>query len=105
MLEVIDSDQFGGIPKSSTLYALTSILHHWMKATDGSRAAVRVVLFDYRKAFDLIYHNLLVCKVLSLSISCGMAHWAADFVTHRQQSVKLFAHCFSELGPVPAGVP
>jgi len=33
------------------------MFHHWSQATDGTGVAVRVVLFDYRKAFDLIDHN------------------------------------------------
>ena len=67
-MEVIDPNQFGGIPKSSTLHVLVSMLNNWTQATDGSGAAVRVVLFDYRKAFDFIDHNLLVRKVFNLVI-------------------------------------
>ena len=59
MLKIIDHDQYGGIPKSSTLFALISMFHHWLKATDGTVAAFRVVLFDYYKAFDLIDHKIL----------------------------------------------
>ena len=81
------------------------MLHLWTKATDGTGSAIRVVLFDYRKAFDLIDHNLLVRKVFSLSIPYSIACWVAEFLTHRQQRVKLSADCFSEWGPVPAGVP
>ena len=55
------------------------MLHHWTKATDGFGDAVRVVLFDYRKAFDSIDHNLLVRKVLSMSTPRGVAHRVADF--------------------------
>ena len=73
VLEVIDPDQFSAIPKSSTTQALTSMLHQWLEATDGTGAAVRVVLFDYRKAFDLIDHSILVPKILSLSIPRGVA--------------------------------
>ena len=62
VLRVIDPNQFaiGAIPKSSTTQALVSMVHKWLQATDGTGAAVRVVLFDDRKAFDLIDHNLLV---------------------------------------------
>ena len=70
VLQTIDSNRCGGIPRSSTLYALISMIrvHHRSKATDGTGAAVRVVLFDYRKAFDLINDNLLATKILGLDI-------------------------------------
>ena len=66
---------------------------------------MRVVLFDYRKASDFIDHNLLVRKVFGLSIPRCVAWWVADFLIDRQQRVKLSRDCFSEWGPVPAGVP
>lgn len=42
VLQTIDSDQFGAIPKSSTEQALVSMIHHWAQATDSTGAAVRV---------------------------------------------------------------
>ena len=64
---------------------------------------MRVVLFDYRKAFDFIDHTLLVRKVFGLSIPRCVACWVADFLIDRQQ--RLSKDCFSEWCPVPAGVP
>ena len=91
-----DPDQFSGIPKSSTLLALMSMGHQWAEATDGSGSAVRVVLFEYRKAFDLMDHNLFVRKVFDLSIPRSVACWVADFLMRRQQRVKLSAECYLE---------
>lgn len=68
-------------------HALASMLHSWTQVTDGSSAAVRVVLFDYSKAFDLIDHNLLVRKIFNLSIPQGVALWVVDFLTQRYQRV------------------
>ena len=65
MLKIINTDQFGALLKSSTALALTSMLHHWMRATDGMGSAVRVALFDYRKAFDYIDHQLLTQNLQS----------------------------------------
>ena len=56
VLEIVDPNQFGTIPKSSTTQALISMIHKWPMATDSTGAAVRIVLLDYRKAFDLIDH-------------------------------------------------
>ena len=105
VLEIIDPSQFGAIPKSSTVHALISMIHHWAQATDSTGAAVRVVLFDYKKAFDLIDHQILVQKILSLNIPRSIARWVADFLTNRKQRVKLSHDCFSEWGDVPSGVP
>ena len=66
---------------------------------------MRLVLFDYRKAFDLIDHTLLVQKIYRLAIPRGIARWVSGFLTNRQHRVKLSRDCFSEWGDVPAGVP
>ena len=73
-MDVIDSNQVGGIPRSSTLHALTSMVHNWNTATESTGAAVRVVFFDYRKAFDFIDHTLLVCKAFNLPIPKSVAY-------------------------------
>ena len=65
ILSIIDPDQFGAIPNSSTTYALISMRHDWAEATG---AAVRNMLLDYRKAFDLIDHSILANnKICNLS--------------------------------------
>ena len=66
---------------------------------------MRVVRFDHRKAFDLSDHTLLVRKVFGLSFPRAVALWVADFLTHRQQRLKLSRDFFYEWGPLPAGVP
>ena len=88
VLNVIDTNQYGGIPKSSTLLALTSMLHHWSKATDGTGAAISVILFDYRREFDFIDHNPLIQKVLDLDIPGGFSNWVIDFLCDRKQHVQ-----------------
>ncbi|XP_068696813.1 uncharacterized protein [Montipora foliosa] len=65
---LVDSNQFGTIFGSSTVLALISMIHKWLEATDGNGASVRVLLFDYRKACDLIDHKSLVNKVKQVNI-------------------------------------
>ena len=50
----IDNNQYSTVPKSSTTQALVSMAQAWSKHTDGNGATVRVVLFYFRKAFDLL---------------------------------------------------
>ena len=47
-LRVLDPNQYGAVPNSSTTQALIHMVHHWSKETDGNVATVGTVLFDYR---------------------------------------------------------
>jgi hypothetical protein len=105
ILKVVDTKQFGTVPESSTTHALISILHTVSKATDGNGALVRLVLLDFKKAFDLIDHQVFVMKLNSLDIPPSIINWVRDFLTDRQQRVKLASDCSSEWSTVPAGVP
>ena len=60
--------------------------------------------FDYRKAFRLLDHYFLVQKLTSLDIPYWVKNWVTDFLTDRNQRVKLSRTCFSDWGSVPSGV-
>ena len=62
LLKRIDPQQFGAVPNSSTTHTLISMLNSWLESTDGNGATARVMLFDFRKAFDLIDHHVLAAK-------------------------------------------
>ena len=79
------------------------MIHNWHISSDGKPAAIRLVLFDFRRAFDLIDHNILVCKLSDYDIPNHI--WITDFLLDRRQIVKLAQDCFSEWRYVPAGVP
>lgn len=104
-LRVLDPNQYGTVPNSSTTQALIHMVHHWSKETDGNGATVRTVLFDYRKAFDLIDHNILVHKLTKLDLPNSVINWIIDFLSDRLQRIKLADECYSKWGSVPSGVP
>ena len=105
VLAKVDPRQFGTIPGSSTTEALISMTHAWNCATDGNGATVRAVLFDFKKAFDLIDHGILVQKLRLFDIHEAVVSWITDFLCCRKQRVKLGQDCFSEWRDVPAGLP
>ena len=105
VLEIVDPHQFGTVPESSTNHALISVVHYLTSVKDGNGCLARLALFDFRKAFDLIDHHLLVQKLYTLNIPLGVIKWVSDFLTARQQRVKLGPDCYSEWSNVPAGVP
>ena len=58
------------------------------------------LLFDHRKAFDFIDHELS-----TLVIPRSVVNWIIDFLSNRSQRIKLANGCHSEWGPVPSDVP
>ena len=105
VLKAIDKNQFGAIPNSSTTLALLSMVHNWLKETDGTGSTIRTLLFDYRKAFDFIDYDVLVNKICLLDLPHSSVNWIIDFLSSRYQRVKLSRSCFSDWGAVPSGVP
>jgi hypothetical protein len=105
VLKKIDPNQYGTVPRSRTTQALISMLHFLNASTDGNGATTRVILFDYKKAFDLIDHRLLLNKLATYDIPQCTLEWITDFLTCRKQRVNLSADCYSEWELVPAGVP
>jgi len=81
------------------------MLHSWMESTHGNGATTRAVLFDYRKAFDLIDHHVLAQELSSYDFPESIMCWILDFLTNRRHRVKLSCDCVSEWRAVPARVP
>ena len=65
----------------------STMVHTWAQATDGTGTAVRVVLLDNRKVFNLPDHSCLAAKILGLGIPCGIACWVCNFLMDRWQKV------------------
>ena len=87
VLERIDPQQFGAVSNSSTTHALISMLHSWLESTDGNGATTRVMLFDFRKAFDLIDRHVLAQKFSSYDFPESIMCWILDFFTNRRQRI------------------
>ena len=84
---VVDRRQFGTVPNSSTTHALISMIQQLSSSTDGNG-----------KAFDLIDHHILVGKLQTLDLPCWVVAWVTNFLTDRQQRVKLRGGSYSVYG-------
>ena len=100
----IDPARYGFIPGSSTTHALIFMLHTWLGATDSTGATVRTALLDFRKAFDLADHHVLIANLYSLGVKPTVVNWIIDFLRDRQQRVKINGTRSSWMH-VPARVP
>lgn len=94
----VDLRQFGTIPDSCTTQALISMLHSWNRSIDGNGVTIRVVLLDFKKAFDLIDHHILVQKLQLYDLPAVIVAWITDFLTCCKQRVKLGNDCYSRVG-------
>ena len=89
----------------STTLALVSMIHKWLTQTDGYGATIGIILFDYRKTFDLVDHEILVGKVRFLDLPVSVINWIINFISDRYQRIKLADDCFSERCKVLSGIP
>ncbi len=61
--QVVDPNQCDTVKGSSTTSTLLEILRPVYQATDYYRNYARVLLIDFSKAFDHIYHQILLQKL------------------------------------------
>ena len=68
--------------------ALINLLHHLHEYIHNGNSA-RICFIDYTKAFDLIDHNILIIKFERLGLDCWIINWFRDYLSDREQRVKL----------------
>ena len=72
----LDNNQFGCRRERSTTHAL----HKWM-ATLDQKGSVRAVFVDFRKAFDIVNHNILFRKFQNFNIPNCLLKWLGSLST------------------------
>ena len=101
----IHSDQFAYKKDCGTETALLYNQHFWMRWLDGHSKFVRVLSFDFSKAFDSVSHRVVIDKLKKVpDINPYIVNWVIDFLKDRQQRV-----CVDKVKtpflPVNRGVP
>ena len=83
---IITNNQHGFIPQRSMCTQMLDCRYDWCKALDyGDK--VDVVLIDFRKAFDVVPHSLLLNKLISLGVCSQTVKWQLEFLSDRHQLV------------------
>jgi hypothetical protein len=88
----IKTNQHAFTSGHSTVSALTSISHNWFDSTDNSstgRQGVHALFVDFRKAFDLVDHKILLEKIADINVTRSFWLWIMSFLEGRTQQVKL----------------
>ena len=63
LLKVTDRKQFGNIPKCSTVHYLVNLIDFILKHLDEPGKWINLIAIDFRKAFDLFDHKILLEKM------------------------------------------
>ena len=102
-LKLISQHQYGFRAKHSTLDLLTSTTQRWTNALDKG-SEVKAVALDISRAFDRVWHNGLLSKLMSFGIGGQVYRWIRSFLSGRSIRVVINGH-ESSIGKTNAGVP
>ncbi|CAB3982860.1 Hypothetical predicted protein [Paramuricea clavata] len=84
----IKTNQHAFTSGHSTVSALTSISQNWFDSTDNSstgRQGVHALFVDFRKAFDLVDHKILLDKLADMNVTRSFWLWIMSFLEGRTQ--------------------
>ncbi|MEW8548507.1 MAG: reverse transcriptase family protein, partial [Candidatus Thiodiazotropha sp.] len=95
--------QSGFRPNHSCETALVYMIDKWLKALDKGEL-VGVILVDFRKAFDLVDHDILKEKLSLYKINSNSLQWFSSYLDSRKQRVS-FNNVLSNQEHVKCGVP
>ena len=93
----------GCLPNHSTSFQLIDIYHHIFQKFDNEQFSC-MVFCDVSKAFDRVWHKVLLFKLRQHGIIGSLLDWTSDYLKDRSQQVVIWT-CVSNLKPVYAGVP
>ena len=100
---LLHKTQSGFRAKHSCETALTNMIDLWLNAIDNGQM-VGVVLVDFKKAFDLVDHRILLNKLEIYGIKDEALLWFNTYLTNRKQQVTINNNK-SDLKNISCGVP
>lgn len=95
--------QFGFIKGKSTESALSTVMNHVFSGLN-SKLKTTGLFVDFKKAFDMVDHEILLSKLEMVGIRGVALSWFKSFITGRRQRVKI-NDTFSDSLIVREGVP
>ncbi|MCG8047471.1 MAG: reverse transcriptase domain-containing protein, partial [Candidatus Thiodiazotropha endolucinida] len=101
--KVIHESQSGFRQKHSCQTALVKLIDHWMECIDKGDI-VGTLFIDFRKAFDVVDHNILIRKLSLYKFSQKTTQWFESYLCCRQQAI-VYDKGISEFSHVRSGVP
>ena len=101
--KLLYNSQYGFRKAHSTETATLELIDTLLQALDKKEIPISIFL-DLSKAFDTIDHNILYIKLRHYGINGVPLNWLINYLTDRQQFVKLDDEISNTL-PISTGVP
>ena len=100
---LLHSTQSGFRPNHSCETSLLQMVNKWLDAINNSQM-IGMLMIDFRKAFDLVDHTLLLKKLKYYKLSEETISWFSSYLMGRKQKV-FVNNTFSEAENIICGVP
>ena len=100
---LLHPSQSGFRKKHSCQTALTSLVEQWLSNINNDEFN-GVIFVDFKKAFDVTDHNLLLRKLALYGMSDCVMDLLSSYISNRQQCVSVHAHT-SSLSTMMHGIP
>ena len=84
--KLLYNTQSGFRPNHSCETALIHMVEKWLRSLDKGELA-GVILVDFRKAFDLVDHSILLKKMELYKLNQNSWNFFRSYLTNRQQSI------------------
>ena len=102
---IIPDEQFGFLPKRSTVWQLLTVLEDIHRALDdGVNVHVHACFLDISKAFDRVNHGLLLDKLARIGVKQTELAWFNSYLRNRNITTRVDGICSSE-SKISSGVP
>ena len=85
--KLIHENQSGFRQKHSCQTALVKLIDQWMHCIDKGDI-VGSLFVDFRKAFDVVDHSILLKKLIHYKFSNKSMNWFVSYLSNRQQAVE-----------------
>ena len=100
---LLHKTQSGFRSQHSCETALVNMIDSWLNAIDNGKM-IGIVLVDFKKAFDLVDHQIFLDKLSVYGIKDEALMWFNTYLTHRKQQVSV-NNCMSDFKQITYGVP
>ena len=100
---LIHENQSGFRQKYSCQTALVKLIYQWMTCNDKGDI-IGAMFIDFRKAFDLVDHKILIQKLSTYKLRNSSLQWFISYLESRQQAITYYRG-MSHYSTIRSGVP